>query len=54
MASTKKLVINAEKPSSKSILKKTSLEDLAENGFTIGRMCAQGTYSKVKLVLIVF
>lgn len=48
MATSKKLAINSEESCSKSTHKKTSVEDLAEVGYTIGRVFGEGSYSKVK------
>lgn len=39
-----------KKPSSK----KNSVEDLADEGYAIGRVLGEGSYCKVKLVLIIF
>lgn len=46
-ASTK-LAITNKRSCSKPIHKKTSLEDLAEEGYTIGKKFGDGSYSKVK------
>lgn len=48
LVSARKFQIFKKKTCSKPAHKKTSVEDLAEEGYTIGRVLGEGSYCKVK------
>lgn len=45
---SKKLPTNRKVTGCKPACKKSSVEDLAEEGYTIGRILGEGSYSKVR------